>query len=471
MYKSKTVAIFYQFSRTEKIAFRKFVASPYHNSSPKVKALLEYLYPLDTYKHRPQLDRKVVYKAVFGKKAFDWAALRHVASDLAQLLEAFLLLEQAASTIEQQLQLSTIYQQKNLTHLANQSFKKAEKALKKYPKKDQRALDLAYLLEQNRQQRALEKDRAATNNIQALNNTFDQQYIAGKLKHACHLLSHQGIQKQEYDLGLLPAVLTYLEQHPEQLQTPIIALYHCYYKASTAEQQANQYFHQFRQHLFEQQDFLEQEEVKHLYILATNYSIKLLNKDPKKEQVAATFELYQKALEQGALLEQGRMSPFAFTNIIAIALGSERYAWTAEFLEEYKNCLPSNVREAYLAYNYSRWHFHQGQYQEAADLLSADDFEDVLLNLSAKILLLKVYYALEEIPLLEGLLNRFNTFLSRQKALAYHKGNYNNIIRFTRRLVALNPYSAKAKTKLRQEIMHTPLLTERAWLLEQLDQL
>ena len=91
------------------------------------------------------------------------------------------------------------------------------------------------------------------------------------------------------------------------------------------------------------------------------------------------------------------------------------------------------------------------------------------LNLSAKILLLKVYYALEEIQLLEGLLNRFSTFLSRKKELAYHKNNYNNIIRFTRRLVVINPYSTKAKDKLRQEIKNTPLLTERVWLLEQLD--
>lgn len=469
MYKSKAIAIFYQFSRAEKIAFRKFVNSPYHNNNKKVKALLEHLYPLDTYKNRPQLDRQIVHKAVFGKQPFDWPMLRHVASDLTQLLEAFLVLEQPISVIEQQLRLAEIYQEKNLAYLAAQSFRKAEKALANYPKKDQRSLELAYRIEQKRRFQALEKDRASSNNIQALNSTCDRQYIAEKLKHACRVISYQRMYKQEYDLGLLMPLLTYLEEDSTQLETPLIAIYYYYYKACTTTEKTPHYFQQFKQYLFDYQTLLEAQEIKDLYILATNYSIKLLNKNPQKEQVAATFELFQKALEQGALLEQGRLSPFAFTNIIAVALGSERYEWTAQFLEEYAPYLPPKVREAYVAYNYSRWHFYQAQYQQAAALLSADDFEDVHLNLSAKILLLKVYYALDEIQLLEGLLNRFSTFLSRKKELAYHKNNYNNIIRFTRRLVAINPYSEKAKNKLRQEINNTPLLTERVWLLEQLD--
>lgn len=471
MYKSKAIAIFYQLTRAEKIAFRKFVASPYHNSNAKVTALLEHLYPLDTYRNREQLDRKVVHQAVFGKKPFSWPKLRHVASDLTQLLEQFLLLEQPQSIIKEQLQLAAIYQQKNLAHLAAQSFKKAEKALANHPYQDQEALDLAYFLEQNRQLQALEKDRAATNNFQALNSTFDQQYIAGKLKHVCRIISYQGLYKQEYDLGLLPAVLHYLEQHSKLLQTPLIALYYTYYKVSTQPEQAQDYFQEFKKYLFNYQDFLAQEEVKDLYILATNYSIKLLNQDPQQKQVLATFELYQKALEKGVLLEKGKMSPFAFTNIVAVALGAAHYEWTATFMEEYAPHLPPRVREAYTAYNYSRWHYFQEQYEEAANLLSADDFEDVHLSLSAKILLLKVYYALDEIQLLEGLLNRFSTFLSRKKELAYHKENYNNIIRFTRRLVALNPFSEKAKSKLRQEITKTPLLTERTWLLEELDKI
>jgi hypothetical protein len=471
MYKTKAIAIFYRLSRAEKIAFRKFVQSPYHNRSQKVVALLEHLYPLDTHRQREQLNRRAVHRAVFGTASFDWPALRHVASALAQLLEKFLLSERDAATIEEQLALSAIYQQKQLPHLAEQAFRKAEKTLNNYPKNDQCYLELCYLLEQNRHQQDLEKGRAAVNNVQALNSTFDRQYIAGKLKHACRILSYQGMYKQQYDLGLLPAVLDYVQARPSLLETPLIALYYSYYQAATVEEQAATYFDQFKHYLLQYQTVLEREEIKDLYILATNYSIRVVNRHPHKAQFLATFELFEQALQQGVLLEQERMSPFAYTNIMAVAIGSERYAWGEEFLETYKRYLPPQVRQACVAYNRSRWYFYQGQYRQAAHLLRADNFEDVHLNLSAKILLLKVYYALEELQLLEGLLNRFNTFLSRQRDLAYHKKNYNNIIRFTRRLVALNPYSAKAKAKLRQEITNTPLLTEKTWLLEQLDKL
>ncbi|MCP4440751.1 MAG: hypothetical protein GY810_17525 [Aureispira sp.] len=143
-------------------------------------------------------------------------------------------------------------------------------------------------------------------------------------------------------------------------------------------------------------------------------SFELLS-DSQWEFIKETFELYEEALKRNVLLESGKISPFAFTNIVAVALGLKKYDWTWNFIHKYTLHLPSKTKQAYTDYNLSRWHFHQQEYQKAEELLVADDFEDLHLNLSAKMLLLKIYYELRELQLLDGLLNRFRTYLSRQK--------------------------------------------------------
>ena len=99
------------------------------------------------------------------------------------------------------------------------------------------------------------------------------------------------------------------------------------------------------------------------------------------------------------------------------------------------------------------------------------DYDDILLTLVAKTMLLKIYYELDEINALDSLLGSMHTYLQRKKVMGYHQSNYKNIIRYTRRLLRVAPYDDNQKQKLKAEIEQTNPLTERKWLLEQLDRL
>lgn len=469
MQKSKFISVFYNLSPHEKIAFKKWVYSPFFNKNEQIKRLLDYFYPINLGKDRQLLDRALVYKAIFGDKPFDNVPLRYLSSELMQLLEQFLVFQyRKAQTIDFQLDLSQIYKEKGLNQLCQQSIQKASKQYQKQTYQDTKRLNLDYKIESIVYHSNVDKDRSTSNNLQALNNAFDQKYIAEKLKHSCRILSHQGMYTQQYDTGLLKEVLGYLAEHPIYLKTPAIGLYYYYYMASTSTEEETVFFQEFKQYLFQYQALFEREEIRDLYILATNYSIKRLNTNQRDYYLQETFELYQQALKANILLENEKISPFAFTNIVAIGLGLKKYPWTWDFMEAYTAYLPHKIRRAYSDYNLSRWYFHQKKYQKAEELLVADDFEDLHLNLSAKMLLLKIYYELGEFQLLDAILNRFRTYLSRQKELVYHKKNYTNIIRFTQRLVSINPFSKKAKQKLQKDIEKVDLLTEKAWLLEQL---
>ena len=86
-------------------------------------------------------------------------------------------------------------------------------------------------------------------------------------------------------------------------------------------------------------------------------------------------------------------------------------------------------------------------------------------------MLIKIYYEEGEYGVLDSLLESLRTYINRKKAIAYHKNIYNNLIRFTKRLIRLSPYDKAQKAKLRQEIEAANPLPERKWLLEQLDNL
>ena len=104
-------------------------------------------------------------------------------------------------------------------------------------------------------------------------------------------------------------------------------------------------------------------------------------------------------------------------------------------------------------------------------LLRDTDQADLLINLYAKNLLLKIYYELGEFKLLDSFLDAFQIYLRRKKDIASHKKNYWNMIYYTQKLMKVNPFNTSAKEKLKAKIESEEVLLERPWLLEQLGKL
>ena len=125
-------------------------------------------------------------------------------------------------------------------------------------------------------------------------------------------------------------------------------------------------------------------------------------------------------------------------------------------------------RESQVNYNTARLYFYQGVFDKATTLLQQAEFDDVFMNMDAKIMLLKMYFLDQKIEFLEALLSSFEVYLHRKKILAYHKDNYKNIIRYIRRLIGLQPFDKEGEKQLRESIENCRPLTEKRWMLEQL---
>ena len=175
-------------------------------------------------------------------------------------------------------------------------------------------------------------------------------------------------------------------------------------------------------------------------------------------------------MEQETLLENGQLSRFTYHNVVIAGLNVKEYDWVREFIFQYKVVLEDAYQEASFQYNLARWEFETGDLTSAQERLLQAHFSDILLNLSAKTISLKIYFQQSEFDLLQAHIHAMNKFIRRNKVIGYHKQNYLNLLRYTTKLINLNPYDRSDRERLKEEVQSVNPLTERQWILSQLEE-
>ena len=144
-----------------------------------------------------------------------------------------------------------------------------------------------------------------------------------------------------------------------------------------------------------------------------------------------------------------------------------RYEDAARISTNNVQYLRKEEKDGAFNFNMANIFYAKQQYQDALDALRYVDSDDHLSNLFAKTLMLKIYFETKQDRLLDSHLDAMQVYLTRKKIIGYHKTNYSNIVRYTRKLMRLNPYDKNAKNKLAKNIRDEKLLPDRDWLLKQ----
>lgn len=463
MHKSKLLTLFYALSKKERLAFRKFIHSPFWNKREEVKRFYAYLETASK-KKKPNWKKEEVFKHLFPGLAYDEIQMRHLMSTTFKLMEDFLSIEgEEYQAIRQKINLARVYRKRQLYKFFEQTVKTAELLLEKMPK-DFQYFHFQYLLEFESYQFIKSRKRIAEYNLQELMTAVDVRFLTNKLKQSCSLLSHQAVYNIDYDAGLLPTVIDSIEDSV-YLKIPAISIYYHCYLALT--QDDDEQFRLFKEQIFDLGNQFSPDELRDLYLHAINFCIKKLNTG-QEQYVKEAFELYKTGLESEVLLEQKRLSRFAYKNVVALGLRLEAFDWITYFLENYTRFLEQKFKANYYNYNYARMAFVQKKYDQAMKALAKVGSSDLLLNIDGKVMLLKMYYELDEFDALEALVSSMQTFMRRKGMLAYHRENYFNILKYVQRMISLNPVDKKSKAALIQEIEKQEVLTEKPWLLKQL---
>jgi hypothetical protein len=195
------------------------------------------------------------------------------------------------------------------------------------------------------------------------------------------------------------------------------------------------------------------------------YAINFCNIQIQKVQgayIAEAFDLYTKAVDTGILLEQGRLSPWHFKNIIALALRLKKHAWTEQFIHQTTTQLAPEYQADALHYNLALLFYNTNRRAEAMGYLNKVEFTDIHYSLGAKLILCQIYHQNDDFDALESLLHAFHTFLRRNKLIAENtRQAYLNFILIMRKILRAQP---RQYADILRETEKMRLLVAKEWL-------
>lgn len=453
--------------------FTKWLASPFFNQRQDVVALFQYLTESDHLLEEKFLLKERVHKKIFPKEAFDDARFRQTVHFLLKQLEHYLAYKEIE---ENHYALPVAYLKSLRKRKADQIFQKKFKTLRRNGLGNDKMLDgdgmrHSFEMLSEHYTLMLETNQVKNEYLQEASMAFDLQLIAEKLRHACLEHSHNRVNNTNYKGRLTTEVLELIESEKSLLQYPAIAVYYYGYRIQQKDDDRDPYYFELRQLIDEYEVIFSTSEQKHVYQMALNYCIERMNKGAS-QFVREAFEIYRKALEAKFLIQDGILSGVTFYNIGSIALRLQEYDWAEYYIDHYTPYLTEQNQENFAQYLLAKLAFEQKKYDKAMQLLFGFESKHILLNLNARTMLMKIYYEQDEIDTLESLLESTNVYLKRKAGnMGYQKVVFENMVKYTKKLVRVNPFDKQKRVALKEEIENANPLTERSWLLEQMDKL
>lgn len=321
------------------------------------------------------------------------------------------------------------------------------------------------------------KDRKADDTVGIASDHLDTYYLLYRLKLAVEMANRRNVVGQEFDLGMLRPILDYLLANPEKVEkNQGVRIYLLLYRL-LSQGDAEEPFEELSSILQGGIAAFHIVERREIYGYAINFCIQQINRG-KNQYLAGMLDLYQQALADETLLNEGWLSQWDYKNIVSAGLKAGRYEWCEEFIETYKSKVEPGSRDNAFTYNLASLRFEQGDYSQALKLLQHVEFSDVFYHLGSKVILLKSYYELADVEALMHLCETFRMYLKRNTGLSkYHQTTNMNLIALTRKLADLQsrwPDLGKKEREMQLEKMRAAIaekgnVAQKGWLVGKLE--
>lgn len=473
MHQSKLRRILEQFTKAERKSLKSFVQSPYHCSNVKVKIMLSYF--IDSYtdedNEKYNLDRLIIWNKIAPGEDFNYTYLRKIASDSIKIIEDFMIQQQLHKDVNARtyLLLENSKNRKNrvLQEIALSRYEQNKSLF--FKRRNSVNIFNTQIIKNLFILNDFDKIRYKESGIDEMIFELDKFYITEKLKLLCELLS----RNWDLDVSEFTFFKNIIEEisKNEKFKVPSILIYYYIY-LTYSESDKIEYYYQLKNLILKHYSEFDEYEAKSLFDATLSYGIARMNKGDQNFE-AETLNLFKYALENNAIILNGKIDPYSFKIIVMIGLRLSDFEWVEYFIETYIKLIPEEERDNSLTYNLALLNFYKKDYSKVMLLLQRIEYEDLTYNLGAKSMLLATYYELEEYDPLFSFMDTFKVYLNRKKQNIPKNfiDGYLNLIKFTRRLLTL-PAGDKVKLeKLENDLQVTPDVASKKWLLEKIEQL
>ncbi len=415
MYKSKLVEMLRHFSPKELNRFSEYLSSPFFNKDEQVLIFYNHIKKFAPEFNSPGIDKdKVIERGIPGIVLTE-KKLGYLMSDVVEHIEDFIRYNKfSEQAVEGYCHLLAIYNKWESDKLFDQTLREAKDVLDRFPYRDAPYFYKEYLLQSeinlyfDRQ-----KKRAYDASLQKAADYLDLFYLANKLKYSCELINRQKLVAANYELRLLKEITQHLQEHSYD-EFPSIAIY--YQILMTFLENDNvEHFEKLKRLLDEHTSKFPPLEAKDMYAYAQNYTIRKINAG-NQDFLDEYLHLSKAALEKNLLLVDGFLSPWAYKNIVSVALRVDDFTWTEQFIKNYRSKLSEKFRTNAYNYNLAYLLFFKGDYGEALKLINQVEFTDIFYALDSRTMQIKIYYQLEEWDPLQSAIEAFKVYMRRRNS-------------------------------------------------------
>jgi hypothetical protein len=453
--------------------FGEFVHSPYFNKNKNVIALFKVIASYYPQFENRNFTAEKVYKKIFPSEKFDLSGFKNYISDLYHLSEKFLAyrkIENREFYIERNIfselrgkGLYSIYEQKYNTYMK-------ELIDRKYKDEDY----FYYLYEMNDEYLWYATIKKPNTEFNVLQTEFDHffNYALIRLLRFYNLMLHERNQNNiNYRLTMFKEILNYItNEQTEEIPAilvfkTILLLLHTKDKKHYLElwELKEKYIDEFRS---DDRNLI----YIHLYDFAA-YMVNFKNDDSYNYDM---FKIYKEQIDKKIMVPEG-FHYYNFMNVVKIACRIGEYGYAENFIKEFRSSIPKDEETNVLEFCYGTIENAKGNSKNALKHFSKTNFQNFILKVQVKIVLLKSYFKLEMYEQALGMIDSFRHYVSREEnLLKEHKESYNKFLILVSDLIKVKESYSKDKSfeleKLKREagLMPANPFRIKAWLLEEI---
>ena len=452
------------FTEQEWNEFGDFVASPYFNKRAALVRFYRVLCEAAPDFSGKKIRKESVFSNIFPQEAYDEKKMAYHMNYLLKLAEQFLGRKVYESrAVGEQLDILEGFVKKG----QEKNFRFLEKKLRRqFEERQARESDYWYhrfrfAAIQLEHFNTLKK-RSIDPSFQEFSDALDTFFFFEKLRHASSIATLQDLVTAEVDLGIVDEIIQFLAKAGQV--APEVDVYRYLFLAYRYSDSS--YFEAFLKLLRQQVETASPRIKRELFLFAINFcGRQIMSGDSSFYPIM--LDLYMEGVDNQALFEEGYLSPWTYTNVVKLALGLKKIDLLEEFIETHSAHLPPSHRIDAEHLNRAELSYFKQEYGEVLDNLNKLEHSDFYYTLGSRVLLLKTFYARDDIEPLLSQITAFNQYLRRNKKLsASVKKPFSNFCRSLALILRSRPEKAE---RVRQQIEQLHPVAEKNWLLETLE--
>jgi hypothetical protein len=351
--------------------------------------------------------------------------IRHLLWMTTEIVENFIIYNSVAQQPSLKMQLLAQYYTKNeLYKFAHNSVEEGIAMMEKIKLRNASYHLQQYQIQALHFQINSKNNRSKEFNLQDVIDHVTLFSIIETLKYACIIQSLQKISELKIENHLLDATLTLVE-NPFFLEDIAVRIYYNIYLVIRDENEAA--FNAFIKDVKENENYFTTHDLKDLYLLAINFCVKKSNQN-LQEYTQQAFELYIYAIDKGYLLEHREISRFSFTNVVTLGIKLKEFSKTENFIKQYADFIAEEYRQNTVDFNSAKVFFSKEQPQKALKILLTNEFKDMLWNLNAKYMVIKILFEMKDLVLFANHLKAYKNYVKRKTNIGYHQTYFINVV-------------------------------------------